>query len=362
MFHRLLPALRCMRRAISCRRPANFFRVLALMFLLATSLPSHAIKGLNANELYWLNLTDLNKRVADYKALGVRWVRFDFDWSVIQPAPGTYNVDAYDRVVRVLNKSGIQVLGLIAYTPSWANGGQSTKFFPPTDPKQFATFAGYLAGRYGRMGVHAWEIWNEPNLGQFWGPAPDPTAYAALLRQTYPVIKRQDPRAIVITGGLAQPGNSATTMDALQFLQVLYGSGARPYFDAVGNHPYSAPQMPADTGYTNWNRMFATSPSMLSVMQQYSDGGKQIWVTEYGGPTYGSDVWGTTMTESQQAAMVTQTLQLAAGYAWAGPVFWYNYRDFCAYAPGASTECYYGIVRSDGTAKPAYGAFRDSPY
>lgn len=59
--------------------------------------------------------------------------------------------------------------GIIDYTPPWANGGKD-QMVPPLEAHvaSFGRFAGYLASRYAPMGVHAWEIWNESNLVNFW--------------------------------------------------------------------------------------------------------------------------------------------------------------------------------------------------
>jgi hypothetical protein len=327
---------------------------------LALTLPAaHAEKGINGNDLFRLSPTELTATVNGYKTLGVKWVRFDFDWSYMQPTPTTYQLADHDRVVTALAKAQIKILGIIAYSPGWANGGQASKFFPPTDPKTFANFAAFLTARYAGKGVAAWEIWNEPNLVQFWSTGADPTAYAQLLKQTYPAIKKQNSRTIVVTGGLAQPSTGGGNMEARLFLQLLYGSGAAPYFDAVGDHPYTSPQLPLDSSSNNWMQMFSTSTSVRSIMSQYGDDKKKIWITEYGAPTGGTNVWGTTISEDRQATMVTQSLALAASYTWAGPTFWYNYKDFCA-AGSSDSECYYGIVRSDGTLKPAFSAFRSA--
>lgn len=47
-------------------------------------------KGLNGNELYALEPAALAATVEGCKALGARWVRFDFDWSVMLRHDGTY--------------------------------------------------------------------------------------------------------------------------------------------------------------------------------------------------------------------------------------------------------------------------------
>lgn len=351
-----------MNRLLRCLAawPAARCAGVLLCLLLQTGLAplARADKGVNGNELYALSDEALAATIAGYRRLGVKWVRFDFDWSVIEPRPHGYQVKNVDRVVERLARADIRILGIIAYTPAWANGGKPNKFHPPADARAFAEFAAYLAARYSAKGVHAWEIWNEPNLGQFWGNAPDPAAYAALLKQVYPAIKKSDPGAWVVTGGLAQPATSATAIDSLGFLESMYRHGAQGYFDAVGNHPYTSPRMPGDWAAHNWRKMAASSPSFLSIMKRYGDGGKKIWITEYGAPTGGKDRWGTVISEARQADMVEQTFGEAASLPWAGPVFWYNYRDFCPYAPDADAECFFGLVRFDGSPKPAFEKFR----
>jgi len=331
--------------------------ILCLMGMACGAPAAHAQKGVNGNELYALSDADLTATIAGYRQLGVKWVRFDFDWSVIEPSPKSYRFRRYDEVVGRLAQANIRVLGLIAYTPAWANGNRASKFYPPREPRAFAEFAAVLAARYAAKGVHDWEIWNEPNLGQFWGDAPDPAAYAGLLRHVYPALKKADPAARVITGGLAQPATSATTIDALGYLQALYRNGAQGYFDAVGDHPYTSPRLPGDDAAHNWKKMAAATSSLLAIMRQHGDGGKKIWITEYGAPTGGKDRWGTVIGESRQAAMVEQAFEEAASASWAGPLFWYNYKDFCPQGPDADAECFFGLVRFDGSQKPAFSSF-----
>jgi GH35 family endo-1,4-beta-xylanase len=335
--------------------------VIACVLASYIAAPAMAQKGINGNELYTLTEQELAATIADYRQLGVKWVRFDFDWSVIEPAPGQYAFKRYDDVVERLAQADIHVLGLIAYTPSWANGGQRGKYYPPRDPKRFAEFAAQLAARYAARGVHAWEIWNEPNLGKFWGQAPDPAAYTVLLKLAYKAIKKADPKAFVVSGGLAQPATTATSMESLRFLAAMYRNGAQGYFDALGNHPYTSPRIPGQWMAHNWRKMTSTTPSVLSIMKQYGDADKKIWITEFGAPTAGKSPWGTEISEARQATMVERTFVEALSALWAGPVFWYNYRDFCPYQSGADSECFYGLKRFDGSPKPAFDAFRASP-
>ena len=101
-----------------------------------------------------------------------------------------------------------------------------------------------------RGGVHAFEIWNEPNT-TFWAPRPDPGVYTKLLRSASRAIHRADRRATVVSGGLAAQGptldwvaDDGTGMSPLHFLQAMYAHGAHGAFDALGFHPYGIPGGP----------------------------------------------------------------------------------------------------------------------
>lgn len=326
-----------------------------------TTFPSQDVidhKGICPNELYFG--TAITEAVTRMRALGVRWVRLDFDWSVMQPlGPNDTAFAGHETVVRALVAAGMKVLGIIDYTPSWANGGKPSKYYPPLSATDYANFASRLVSYFAPLGVHTWEIWNEQNLGNFWGPAPNPSAYVTLLQAAYTAIHKLDPTAVVVTGGLAQVANTSTTMHVLDFMTNMYRYGAAGYFDAVGNHPYDSPRLPSES--YNWQLMFATSPSIRSIMSTNGDAAKRIWITEFGAPTSGTSPWGTVVTESRQAQILAEAYALVPTYTWAGPLFWYNFRDFCPYDPNSNAECFYGLIRYDGTNKPSVESYQIAP-
>jgi hypothetical protein len=102
---------------------------------------------------------------------------------------------------------------------------------------------------------------------------------------------------------------------------------------------------------------------MRSVMTTYGDGAKKIWMTEYGAPTGGpglaADVGNYLIgsspdhvTEALQEKMLREVLPLHASYDWAGPMFWYSYLD--GGTSQSDRENFFGLIRYDGTQKPAY--------
>jgi hypothetical protein len=321
-----------------------------------------------AGTLLPLSDAEVNARLADAASLGVKWIRIDVGWNDIQRRDqNTFNWSGIDRIVASANAHGLHVLGLLTNTPGWARIPDcgSTQCGPDDSAfDAFANFAAAAATRYAPQGVHAWEIWNEPNIVLFWQPQPDVRAYTNLLKATYPAIKRADPNSIVISGGLSPAANTDSSITPYDFLARMYSDGAGGSFDAVGMHPYSYPATPALLETWNaWSQMASISKSLRSLMQANGDSGKQIWMTEYGAPTGGPGSLATMdnyrtigsanhVTEDLQAEMLRQAITLTPTYPWAGPLFWYSYKDM-----GTDTdtnENFFGLVRFDGSHKPAY--------
>jgi hypothetical protein len=250
------------------------------------------------------------------------------------------------------------VLGGIVYTPSWARPAGSSATWGP-DPSAYASFAAAAVRHYAALGVHAYEVWNEPNTPSSWKPAPSPAAYAAVLKAAYVAIKGADPSATVLTGATAPAPSDGTSYSPVDFLRGIYANGGRGYFDAVGHHPYCSPAYPGDAhDWSAWYQMYGTSPSLRSVMVAHGDGAKKIWATEFGAPTGGPAGDSGVVSQAQQASMLTRAYQLFSGYSWAGPLFFYQGRD--QGTDTSNSEDFYGLLNRDFTPKPAYTAYRQA--
>jgi polysaccharide biosynthesis protein PslG len=206
------------------------------------------------------------------------------------------------------------------------------------------------------MGVHAYEIWNEPNIPDFWSPQPDPARYAQLLELAYTAVKRADPSATVLSGGLSPHGFYGQIdkdgMNPLTFLERMYAAGAGRSFDALAWHPFNFPYGSGFAKWSAWSQMTKTTPSARSILRANGDGAKKIWATEFGFPTGSSS---RDVSEVQQARLLKTALSNLGGRSWAGPAFVYSYRDNGANS--RNVEQGFGVVRHDYTPKPAYRVF-----
>jgi hypothetical protein len=311
------------------------------------------------SSLTHLDSQAMSKQLDGIAALGVQWVRLDFDWSIVQPDDSrTFDWSHYDQIVAAANERHLNILGILAYTPGWARASacsDSAKCMP-AEPAQFSAFASAAASRYASQGVHYWEVWNEPNSHDFWKPKSDPVAYTELLKQTWTALKKADSKAFIVTAGLSPQANTDVSYSPISFLAGIYKAGAKNYFDAVGDHPYTFPLSPTSKEDHAWNQMVATSKSLRQIMVSNGDADKKIWVTEFGAPTGGP---GTVyrVDENRQSQIMLDALNLYKSYSWSGPFFWYSYRD--AGDTQDTNENFFGLVRFDSTPKPAYTAYKD---
>jgi hypothetical protein len=301
--------------------------------------------------------TTLGKDLDVIGDAGAKWIRFDINWAQIQAGgPNSYNWGSIDRVVQGASARGINVLGVIMYTPGWARPSGTSATYGP-DPAKYAAFAKAAVSHYSALGVHSYEVWNEPNTKSFWTPSPNVGDYTRLLKAAYPAIKAADPEATVLSGGTAPAPDDGTNYSPVSFLKGVYANGGGGNFDAVSHHPYCWPAYPGDAqNWSAWYQMYGTSPSIRSVMSNNGDGGKKIWATEYGAPTNGPS--GSFVSESEQAKMIAKAYSVWRNYDWAGPLFTYQGRDL-----GTSTstrENHFGLLRNDWSPKPALDAYRQA--
>ncbi len=328
--------------------------------------------GISIGGLYSMNAKELDKKLSELTTLGVGWVRFDMQWEEVQPKDSLhFEWSRVDRVIKALDAHNLRPLPILGYTPKWARLPEcvNSDKCAPANITQFGIFAREAAKRYSSQGVHVWEIWNEPNLKAFWRPEANVSLYAELLKESYVSIKSLDSSAIVMTGGMGPSDTKGGSIAPRDFLKQLYEQGARPYFDVVGYHPYSFPVTALTVeSWSGWSQMIDTNPSLRSIMQENGDAGKKIWITEVGAPTGGPGAMATLddFNYSQHPDHVSEELQVGIfkdavlqyeKYDWVGPLFWYTYKDL-----GVSkntNENFFGLVRYDGSKKPAYEVFKN---
>jgi polysaccharide biosynthesis protein PslG len=318
-----------------------------------------------------LSGSGLAAELDDAGYVGATWIRADLAWDDVQPAPGKYSWTGYDRVVSAARARHLSVLALLAYTPAFARPrGCGTDKCGPADPAAFAAFAAAAVRHYAPMGVHDWEIWNEPNSRNFWQPSPDPAAYARLVRLTVAAIRSVQPKATIVLGSMAAGKLTGVGIPALRFLQQLCADGVNKLVNAIGWHPYSYPLLPDSPNVHNpWNLISKDSPSFESILAKAGTPNLPVWITEYGAPTGGpgqpaasphhaKGVFPAWVTPAFQAELARNAVATAEANPDIGAFFWFTDRD----TPGPANMRinFFGLRLVSGKPKPALNALRDA--
>jgi hypothetical protein len=297
-------------------------------------------------------------------ASGVGFLRHTFDWAYIETAPGQYDFSAEDWWVAATARKRIRILPVLFGAPSFYVRRHASSTSPPSNRAAFGNYAAAVVRRYGPNGsfwaenpdvpklpIRSWQIWNEPNLSQYWYPRPNPAAYVKLLKAANKAIKSVDRRAEVLTAGLpdSQQGGA---MRFTKFVTGMYRAGAKSAFDALAPNAYA----------TTAHGVIERIGRIRALMRKFGDRSAAIWVTEVG--------WGTAGPKNRfnigAKRQATEISKLLRGlyrarhkYKVRGVVY-YGWRDKPPYPPKFKDMwgLHTGLFTLQGTPKPGYRAFR----
>jgi polysaccharide biosynthesis protein PslG len=143
-----------------------------------------------------------------------------------------------------LARAGVRPMFILDYGNRLYDHGQS----PRSDSARaaFARLAAAAARHFRGQGV-IWEIWNEPNIAQFWKPEPDAQAYSWLALEATRAVRTADPDAVILA-----PGSSELPW---KFLETIFAAGLLEHIDAVSVHPYR--EQPPETAGADYGRLRA---------------------------------------------------------------------------------------------------------
>jgi hypothetical protein len=318
--------------------------------------------------------------------LGTGWNRWPLYWNTIETSPGQFDWSAYDYLIINDVRYGLNINAILLdrpqfyangniiaglYEPIFADGSDSPaqgKTMNPNNP--WANFVyqavqryksgGTLAREQGWVseGVDVWEVWNEPDLAQFWrGSIVD---YARLLKVAYLAAHQADPTATVMYGGLlfSTPDNWLARVLAI-YENDPQARNNNMYMDAVALHSYSYPWR------TGWLTLFVRDTLRAYNLQKpifVNETGISVW-DDYPGPLWTSSANQRYKlgTEDQQAWFFIQS----TAYAWsegADVVFFHQLYDDCGdQAAGSNFPFHHGELCNDGRTcfGDAFGLFRN---
>ena len=338
--------------------------------VLAQAAAARPVAGVNAH-LMWsgVSAAEQDRQLGLIADAGGRMARVDVGWSSIeQDGKGQYerwHLDRLDALVDVAERHGVELLLTVTDSPCWASSAPAARKqgcegswwsrdvqrYPPLDSRDYADVLAFLVRRYGDR-VAAWEIWNEPNDASYFKADDQAAAYARLVRAAYPAAKAADPSATVIAGALAEAPAA--------FVERLLEHGIGGHFDAFSIHPYSGDASPYEPLDDEWvkNSFARGVPSVREVLLRHGED-KPIWLTEFGWSTStirGDEPWRNGVDERTQARSTELALAKVRDWPYVPVAIVFGLLD--AGDDPVDRNSNFGLLRHDGSPKPAYAAFR----
>jgi hypothetical protein len=260
--------------------------------------------GMGSSTHLRVGATELAQSLTTQQTMGVLWIREEIPWEEVEEpkgsfrwrygfkdAAGTERPRDFDRLMAEAAAHNMKVVALLAYRSAYYASASSAEFVAA-----WRAYVQAVVNKYGDRVDH-WEILNEENSRFFWGKvvpggAPDPAAYAYLLRIAHDVIKAHNPNDVVILGGLA--GFSGDLDDCatnyFAYLRALHEQRAWDHFDVVAVHPYRDKGDAPEAVISRGRQCPAETPVQYKLADEIaaldqlveSLGAKPIWVTEIG--------------------------------------------------------------------------------
>jgi hypothetical protein len=285
------------------------------------------------------------------KAAGIGWVRIDFVWAAVEPQKGRYDWRGYDALAAAARARGIQIYATLAYTPAWATDGPELTGVP-RNPDDWRRICFRAAKRY-RGRIVYWGLWNEPNLKQFWSGSRD-QYIDVILKTGADAIHSGNPAAKVGGPDLAHlVSNGAVWYDWLRTSLMVAGDRldfiAHHLYDSSGNSDVTN-KLAASTLFGGQPGLWQyVAPSVREVLESTGWTNKPFWLTETG---WESGRVGEQGQATDYTGLLDDWFTGQPGRDWMSKVFFYQLKD----GPDGSDS--WGILRPDGSAKPAYGAYQ----
>jgi hypothetical protein len=343
---------------------------------------------------------EFNDLLVRARDLNVTWVKFQFNWSLLEYAPGQYTelFLMLRLYVQQTHTQNFKVMVSVAKAPGWARtpdaDGQLREAGPPSDPQMLANFLTGMLNQIGRDAngvpyVDAIEVWNEPNLQREWHGQPmTGESYMRYFRPAYDAIRAFSPNIVVITAAPAPTGDSAVSTNDRTWLQQIYNAGLAQYGAsvAVGIHPYGWANSPdarccpsPARGWDDQRQFFFldTIEDYRAIMVASGHSNAQLWGTEFGWATFeglrtvnggqppnppDAPYFGF-INQQQQANFTLRAFQLAQERPYLGPmILWnLNFSTLLGAVDQSDPQSGYGLLDSNWQPRPVYVMLQQAP-
>lgn len=194
------------------------------------------------------------------------------NWPHLEPRRGQWNFSRLDKYLAMAALTGVNVLLPLGLSPAWASArpDEPSAYKPgnAAEPLNIADWRNYVrtvAERYkGR--IHYYELWNEPNLRNFYTGSVE--AMVQLAREAYTILKQVDNQNQLAAPATTEGGRQ------LEWLDRYLALGGGEFMDVLSHHFYVPRVAP--------EQMLPVMDDIRRIMAKYGMANKPVWNTETG--------------------------------------------------------------------------------
>ena len=259
-------------------------------------------------------------------------VRMDVLWNSVEKTAGEYDFSQHDQLIKDLEQRNIRLLFIVCYGNPLYDDGLAP--FSDEGRQAYARFCSALAKHHAEKNI-IWELWNEPNLDNFWKPKSQVEDYMKWCQAVVPAIRENDPDACIIA--------PATSSFDIPFMESCFKRGLLNLVDGISVHPYRNPTLGPETTAGEYT-------ILSTLIEQYKPASKEIPIIsgEWGYSTsYLSDALQGKYLARQWLHNMAQGIPIS---------IWYDWHDDGQDPDNA--EHNFGTVEWDYQPKPAFLAMK----
>jgi polysaccharide biosynthesis protein PslG len=303
---------------------------------------------------HFLQLPDWRHRLDLVAGVGATIVRVDLNWDWTERTLSQYNWFLYDEFARELAARGLRPLYILnrpnplygASVDVVVQGKRLKGAQAPSDATAVEAFGRWAASAVERFRAFnpLWELWNEPDEAGSWPPTPRPSGYVELARAACDAIKRSVPDAFVMGPAAAQMPTVWKPFKPL-IGAVLADGSLMNCLDALSLHTHRFGQAPETVSrdYAVLRRTYLRNSAGPNARKRMVD-------TEWGDSVFSGGI-----SEEKQALWLPR-MYLTNLMEDVSLTNWYCLMDVGV--NDREIEHRFGLVRSDGSTRPAYRAYQ----
>jgi len=224
--------------------------------------------GINSHYISGRGLNGMEQSIELFANIGSSYNREGFTWAHYEAQKGVYALYSdHRKMLDAINKNELQNVFILGHE----NLARNIKF-PRTDEehKAWCAYVENLVKDLAPYGAKYFEYWNEVaypwNRGEL-----EPIDYIRMVKETYPIVKKYIPDAVVMGWSFAGVDYTMPFIEACNEIENL-----SPYMDGIAYHTYTAMHRPEE------GTLLTSLEKGKKLMAECGYGDKPFYLTEYG--------------------------------------------------------------------------------